>query len=188
VIIVFTGLDGILYGCCLYIAGQFKIVEQKIKNLMDWREDDSKPFTFEENKKIKTKLTDIVEHHNQCIELTKKVSQIYEFIIFTSFISASIAMGLCSLNIIIVKGMGKFIFVCYLIAIVIELYGVCINGSALRDASASVAVAIYNFDWYKGDRQVKYMVLTMLMRSQREVELQIPFCTVSMETFAAVSR
>jgi uncharacterized membrane protein YqjE len=189
VIMVLAGTDGILFGLCLYLAGQFQIVEQKIKNLIvDFNEDDSKPFTFEENRKIKEKLVDIVQHHNQCIDLNEKVSQLFDFVLLTNFTSSSIVMAMCSLNIIVADGMDKLIFGSYLSAATIQMFAFCKNGSTLTDASARVAVAIYNFEWYKCDRQVKYSVLTILMRSQKTTELRVPFCHVSMETFANVSQ
>jgi 7tm Odorant receptor len=184
-IMTLVGIDGTFYGSCLYIAAQFQIVEQKIINLVN---DTKSVASHEENRKIKVKLIDIVRHHNQCMELTEKLSQIYEFIVFNDFTSASIVMGLCSVNIIMTKGMDKLVFVSYLVAAGIEVFGFCKNGSTLTDSSARIATAIYNFEWYKYDRDVKYAVLTMLMRSQKTTELQIPFHSVSMETFADVSQ
>jgi odorant receptor len=178
-----TGIDGTLFESCLYIAGQFQIVEQKVINLLS----ETKPLTLEENRKIKEKLIDIVKHQNQCIKLTKKLSQIYEIIVFNDFTSASIVMGLCSVNIIMNDGMDKQIFVCYLIAAVLQLYGYCKNGSSITESSAKVAVAIYNLEWYKYDKQVKYLVQTILMRSQKTTEMKIPFHSVSMATLAKVS-
>jgi odorant receptor len=179
-----VGVEGILFGSCLYIAGQFQIVEQKIIHLTDFDDDDIE----ERNKKIRKSLIEIVRHHNECIELTEKVSRMYESIIITNFVSISMIMGTCSLNIIIAEGMGKLIFfVSYLIAAVINIFLYCKNGSALEVSSAKIAEVIYNFEWYKCDKQIKYSVLTILMRSQKTTELQVPYFSVSMETFAAVS-
>jgi odorant receptor len=183
VILPLVGIDGILFGFCLYIAGQFQIVEQAIIHLTDFNDDDIE----ERNKKIRKSLIEIVRHHNECIELTKKVSRMYEIIVITNFTLTSLVMGMCSLTIIIAEGMEKLIFISYSVGAVLQIFLFCKNGSTLEGSSAKIAVAIYNFEWYKCDKQIKYLILTILMRSQRTAELQIPFFPVSMETFTRVS-
>jgi 7tm Odorant receptor len=187
VIMTIGGVDGCVYGSCLYIAGQFQIVEQKINDLKDLTLDDSKPLPLDKNRNIKQKLIEIIKHHNQCFDLTVKASRVYEFVVLTQFVSTSVVIAMCSLNIMLSKGPDKLTFASYLLAASIQMFAFCKNGSTLTDSSANVATAIYNFEWYKCDKEVKYLVLTILMRSQKTTELKIPFCSASMATFVRVS-
>jgi odorant receptor len=127
-----TGMESLLIGCCLYISGQFEVVERQIFGL------DCEFFVF------KAKLTEIIKQHNLCINLTGQMVIIFSEIVLTQFISASCVVAMTSFNMLITSGSDRLTYLCYLLAAVVQMYFFCKNGTNLADSVSAPGKSIRN--------------------------------------------
>jgi 7tm Odorant receptor len=120
-----TGMDSLLMGCCIYIAGQFEIVERQISDL------DSNSGG---SKEINSKLIAIVERHIRTITLCDRMVKIFAEIVLTQIISNSLVAAMVSFNMILAVGANRITYVCYFAAIVSQMYFCCRTGTILTNS------------------------------------------------------
>jgi 7tm Odorant receptor len=116
-----SGMDSLVMGCCLYISGQFELVERQIADL-------------KRSPTITSKLIAIINRHNRSIQLTEKMLKIFNHIILTQFISGSLVTGTITFNIIISSGSDRLRYLCYFSVNVIQIFLFCMIGSILTDS------------------------------------------------------
>jgi hypothetical protein len=80
-------------------------------------------------------------------------------------------------------GVNRLTFISFLIAYLSQMFNYAYAGNMMLDASAKVNVAAYDVHWYKCDKDVRRLVLLMMIRSQRLVNVKVPFLEMSLETF-----
>ncbi|GAB0092855.1 Odorant receptor [Sergentomyia squamirostris] len=133
-----VGLDGLFIGLCLYISGQFEIIQSDINNLVD-REiassaNSTEEFTKEQNDLIYRHLRSCVRRQIDTIKLCEDMVDIFKPNVLLHFISAAIVLCLSSINIILSSGLNVFLYINYDAAVITQLFVYSIGGSFISTA------------------------------------------------------
>lgn len=103
----YVGVDGLFMGCCLHLSSHYKIIGQRIAQLREhFVQGGSLKGSPEENKAVQGTLVEIVNRHVEVLDLTKKVSKAFSYIVFIHFFAAAIVIGMTSINFLLVSGSG----------------------------------------------------------------------------------
>ncbi|TMW48526.1 hypothetical protein DOY81_006396 [Sarcophaga bullata] len=102
------------------------------------------------------------------------------------FLSAAIVLCSSILDLMLNSAsLGLLIYIFYSIAALTQLFLYCIGGSYISESSASIAVTLYDIEWYKCDVETRKMILMMLLRSQKATAIVVPFFTPSLSAFSS---
>ncbi|KAG5669908.1 hypothetical protein PVAND_000198 [Polypedilum vanderplanki] len=180
--------DGIILGSCFHLAAQFEIISFKIQKLLFNENDDYEPFTNKQNIKIYHYLIEIINIHNEAIEKCRILSKVLWKNILMQFVSASFIMSVSALMLLQSNDVSMLIYVFYITSYFIMLFNYALCGNTLINASTKIQQTIYEFPWYQCDVKVRKMLLMMIIRSQRPVNLKVPFFEVNLQTFSTILR
>lgn len=89
------GSDGLFIGVSLLVSSQFRIVQQQLENLEV--EESLSEDVPAENKRILTQLKQIVQRHNQAIEMSQEMSSLFVPNVFTCYTIAAVKLGMACL-------------------------------------------------------------------------------------------
>lgn len=99
------GVDGLFVGFCLHLSCHFKVIAMEVMDLDKFiaDPDGTAKCSAAENGQIEKAITAIVERHVEILLLTKKISEIFKFIVFIHFFAAAIVIGMTSINFLLVS-------------------------------------------------------------------------------------
>lgn len=89
------GSDGLFIGVSLLVSSQFRIVQQQLENLEV--EESLSEDVPAENKRILKQLKQIVQRHNQAIEMSQEMSSLFVPNVFTCYTIAAVKLGMACL-------------------------------------------------------------------------------------------
>ena len=145
-------------------------------------------FTKEQNDVLYFKLTEIIEKHNFLIDMCGSISKYLSPNVLIHYLSAAFVTCICCLMILLAEGAEKLIFINYIVASTTQVFIYSIGGTILVDSSTSINFAAYNVHWYKCDSRCRRAILMIIIRSQQQTGVNVPFFDTSLETFGSVNR
>ncbi|KAL7036895.1 hypothetical protein ACKWTF_008984 [Chironomus riparius] len=163
--------------CCtfLILSIEFRIIGQGLKNAINAKELD--------------KLRAIVVRHQELIVIDEEIKKIFSPIFFFAFILGSITIS-SSIFLISTTSSTSSLMSASLNALssIINVFVNCYFGEKLITESESIAISIYDSDWYEiDDKEAKRLIQLVLMRSQKACTLSgYGFVTLSIDSFAIV--
>lgn len=104
------GVDGLFVGFCLHLGAHFSLVKNKVDRLSGLLQDSAVNGTRSgavgtppaRNDSIRKRIIQIVDDHVAIINLTKQISDSFKFIVFVHFVTASLVIGMTSINFLLV--------------------------------------------------------------------------------------
>ncbi|KAG5679706.1 hypothetical protein PVAND_009256 [Polypedilum vanderplanki] len=180
--------EGLVFGFCAHLAAQFDVISLKLQNLIQEPQSLCAKFSIEQNDKFYFKIKDLIFMHNEVIDNCAMMSSVIWQNVLMHFICSSLTICICSLVIMTADGIDRFIFVAYICAYVVQIYNYTLSGSFMIESSLRVKEAAYNFPWYRCDSRVRAQIFLIIIRSQRQINIDVPFFEVSLETFAWIIR
>ncbi|XP_038121708.1 uncharacterized protein LOC6045479 isoform X3 [Culex quinquefasciatus] len=180
------GSDGLFIGVSLLVSSQFRLVQQQLENLEV--EESLSEDVPAENKRILKQLKQIVQRHNQAIEMSQEMSSLFVPNVFTCYTIAAVKLGMACLIMSKADILVRIIFLFGSLGILTEIYIYSFGGTLLMEESENVCHRAYNFSWYRYDREVRQLIQMMMVRAQRPCRVEIPFFEASVVTFGAIIR
>ncbi|KAG5674149.1 hypothetical protein PVAND_004133 [Polypedilum vanderplanki] len=157
----------------LFFASIINIVVMEFDNLsqkfsgIDWNDNEG------ENIGIK-KLKSLVVIHNELMDISTELNAIFTLILFSN-VFASIT-GICIYTFLAVSsGVSKYFWFRYsssIFTMFLQIFTICFYGQRLSESSLNMIEGIYNGVWYKASPKYRKFVLTIMIRSQREMKIR----------------
>ncbi|XP_037815906.1 odorant receptor 49a-like, partial [Lucilia sericata] len=133
-------------------------------------------------------IADLIKRHQILLNIGDGLNSVFGGLLLLMLMS--IAATLCCAGVYtLTQGLGReFIeYVAFLPIVVGQYFLVCYYGQQLIIKSYSVADAAYNHTWYNGSKPYKKSIFIIIMRSQKEVELNaLGFQPICLEAFKMV--
>ncbi|XP_073822080.1 odorant receptor 24a [Musca autumnalis] len=181
-ILSFAGGDGLFMGFCFYISTLLKALQQDLEDVL----------TILQRKlsehDIYKSLSHIIRRHNEIANITYKVSAIMEEMTLCHFITSSIIIATSVIDFLLVSGYGSIVYVVYTCAVLTEIFLYCLGGTAVIESSQELALKAYTSNWYGHSVKIQKMVLLIIVRSQRQLVVKVPFFTPSLPALTAILR
>ncbi|KAG5669907.1 hypothetical protein PVAND_000197 [Polypedilum vanderplanki] len=179
--------EGTVFNSCFHLAAQFEIISHKIKKIAhDDDKNSPEMYSEEKNNRIYDELIKIINMHNEAIEKCAILSRVLWKNIFLLFVCSAFLMCISGLMFLQTNDASIMIYVFYISAYFVLSFNYTYSGNALINASTGIYQTSYNFPWYKCNVKVRRVILFILIRAQKKVNLKVPFFEVDMETFASV--
>lgn len=105
----YVGVDGLFVGFCLHLSSHYKIIAKQVTELdqhFAGQSSGSKEHlkcSPRENETIQAAIINIINRHVEVLNLTKKVSNVFKYIVFVHFFAAAIVIGMTSINFLLVS-------------------------------------------------------------------------------------
>ncbi|KNC33831.1 putative odorant receptor 49a [Lucilia cuprina] len=147
---------------------------------------------YEPNEKAYVKdqefIADLVKRHQILLNIGDGLNSVFGGLLLLMLMS--IAATLCCAGVYtLTQDLGReFIeYVAFLPIVIGQYFLICYYGQQLIIKSHSVADAAYNHSWYNGSKPYKKSIFIIIMRSQKEVELNaLGFQPICLEAFKMV--
>ncbi|KAL7041062.1 hypothetical protein ACKWTF_000609 [Chironomus riparius] len=167
-----------LFLCAMFIvlAIEFKIIGQNIKNAI--------------NEKSFVNLRNILIRHQELIDIAAEIKSIFSFIFFYTFIQGAITISSSTFQLIATSSTTNFLYSSfYATSAFVVVFMYCYFGEKLITQSESIALSIYDSNWYEiDDIEMKKLLLLIIVRSQKGCTLSgYGFVTLSIDTYSLVS-
>ncbi|XP_055678124.1 odorant receptor 22c [Lutzomyia longipalpis] len=190
-----VGLDGLFVGLCLHISGQFQIIQANINTLVDreiapllTQSSTDDEFTKEQNEVIYRRLRSYVRRQIVTISLCEEMVEIFKPSVLMHFISAAFVICFSSVNLILSSGITVFLYANYIGAATTQLFLYSIGGTSISTSSSEICNSAYFFEWHKSNKDVRRLLLMLMMRAQKESGVFVPFFQACLPTFATILR
>ncbi|KAM7351549.1 odorant receptor 24a-like [Cochliomyia hominivorax] len=186
-VLAFVGADGLFLGFCLYYAGLLKCIQEDLQNiLIDI--DDKTNTRYNTEEKVILALENIIERHNEVADLTDRFSLIMVEITLSQFITSSIIIATSVVDLLLFSGYGAIVYVVYTCAVFTEIFLYCLGGNMIMESSEDLATVAYSTQWYTHSIKVQKMIMLIMLRSQRNIVIKVPFFAPSLPALAAILR
>ncbi|KAM7353700.1 odorant receptor 24a [Cochliomyia hominivorax] len=186
-VLAFVGADGLFLGFCLYYATLLKSIQEDLQNILtDF--DDAANIKYNTEEKVILALENIIERHNEVADLTDKFSLIMVEITLSHFITSSIIIATSVVDLLLFSGYGVIVYVVYTCAVLTEIFLYCLGGNTVMECSEELATKAYSSQWYTQSVKVQKMVLLIMVRSQRNIVIKVPFFAPSLPALTAILR
>ncbi|KAG5334342.1 OR49B protein, partial [Acromyrmex charruanus] len=193
--ICFCCFDNLLGLLNLHTAGQFKILQHRLKSiLMRVERTDTVRLLIEKQKqKVYEKLRECVILHHELIWYSEKMEQIFMYSTLCQLLVSGIMLCVAGFQVFLARGtlIRRLIFIAHTNGCFVQLFVVTLTATDLMNESRAVGDAAYNANWqvlsHEENRGVRTAVLMIMIRSARACSISAGgFFPVSLETFMAV--
>uniref|UniRef100_T1GQC4 Odorant receptor n=1 Tax=Megaselia scalaris TaxID=36166 RepID=T1GQC4_MEGSC len=145
--------------------------------------------SYDQNTNLIRELSKIIQSHNDLITLTQDFAHLFTIIILGHFVTSGFVLCVSCLNFILVESyLLKAIYLFYNAVVITQLFIFCSGGASIVDTSTEFAETAYFTEWYKCDIRVRKFIWLIIMRSQKPIELDVPFFAPSLPLFTAICR
>ena len=179
-LIFFLGAEATLYALITLISMEFDILKTNLTNIK----------TFPKQEKMQ-ELHNLINHHNNLLEICDKLQDIYSFTFLMSFVTSSMIMCLIAFILSLPgSNFNSYLFyVPYLASSLGQVLLLCMFGQKLMDSSESVTEGVFYCGWEEfDDITLKKHFILVIMRAQRIKRMTtMGFADISLETFTTVS-
>ncbi|XP_005178484.1 odorant receptor 10a [Musca domestica] len=184
-IFTFGGSDALYFEYCTHIATLLKMLQTDVKLL--FRKFEGKlTLTPTEAAYVEEQLILIIKRHNVIIEMTDFFRKRYSIITLAHFVSASMVIGASIFEMLTYTGFGRFIYLGYTVAALSQLAVYCYGGTLVAENSIYLATVVFKCNWYICDPKLRRIILMIICRSQKSLNMSVPFFSPSMSTFASI--
>ncbi|KAM7361099.1 odorant receptor 85f [Cochliomyia hominivorax] len=163
----------------LQLCMHFKYVSKTLENYEPNDQDFQKDQYFIET---------LIQKHQILLNIGNTLNMVFGYPILLLLISTAGTL-VCAGVYVLTQGLGReFIeYVAFLPTAIGQYYVICHYGQQLIIKSQGVGEAAYNHSWYNGSKSYKKSIFIILMRSQKEVELNaLGFQPICLEAFKMV--
>jgi odorant receptor len=170
------GSDLIFYSFMTLLSMQFDILAMKFQQLST--KDDLKKFV------------ELMEIHENLLELVKKLERIFAPSILLNFLASSVLICLVGYRVSIDFNLEVFMKSSLMLTVaLLQIFSLCHYGNKLTTAAENVSMAAYNSDWVNDDnRKMKTILVMVMQRSQKKTALTaFKFKVLNLEAFTVVS-
>ncbi|XP_063709112.1 odorant receptor 22c-like [Culicoides brevitarsis] len=186
-----SGIDNLFMDIYLHVAALMNILAEDLKSmekrfLINYKLDSVSKFTKEQNTKFYHEIKRLVKKHQFYLEFCKRVETFFSEIILVHFVSSSFILCMSLMDLLLAPGLIKITYISYIIAATTQVFIYSYAGGQLEEACNNIEVATYGISWYRMDSRNKKLLMKLLMRSQRTVQIKAPFVTASLATFEAI--
>ncbi|XP_015183883.1 PREDICTED: odorant receptor 30a-like [Polistes dominula] len=186
----FTSFDNFLCLLSIHAAGQFKILQYKLKNIFDW---DLMDFSKQSVSINYDKLVDCVKRHNELINYVKKLERIFSYTMMCQLLISSILLCVAGFQVFLSQGtlIRRTIFIAHINAGFFQLVIITMTANEILIASQAVSDGAYASNWPslppKNLTKIKTSLIMIMIRSRKPCCITAGgFFPVSLETFTAV--
>ncbi|KYN34223.1 Odorant receptor 49b [Trachymyrmex septentrionalis] len=193
--ICFCCFDNLLGLLNLHTAGQFKILQHRLRSILMRVERTGTVRLFNEKQKQKVyeKLRECIILHHELIWYSEKMEQIFMYSTLCQLLVSGIMLCVAGFQVFLARGtlIRRLIFIAHTNGCFVQLFVVTLTATDLINESRAVGDAAYNANWqvlsHEENRGVRTAVLMIIMRSARACSISAGgFFPVSLETFMAV--
>nr|UZH23391.1 odorant receptor 24a [Anastrepha ludens] len=181
-----TGADCFFLCFCFYFGTLLKALQYDLQELLD--DVDSEGSKNYAECEIEESLKHIVARHNEIIDLLKKFSTLMSGLTLGHFVTSSVIIGTCVVDMLLFSDYGIFVYVVHTMTVFSELFLYCLGGTVVIECSSQIATTIYCTKWYTHNLRVQKMVLLIMIRSQRSLVVKVPFFALSLPTLTSILR
>ncbi|KYM78584.1 Odorant receptor 49b [Atta colombica] len=189
--ICFCCFDNLLGLLNLHTAGQFKILQHRLRSILMRVERIGSVRLFNEKQKQKVyeKLRECVILHHELIWYSEKMEQIFMYSTLCQLLVSGIMLCVAGFQVFLARGtlIRRLIFIAHTNGCFVQLFVVTLTATDLMNESRAVGDAAYNANWqvlsHEENRGVRTAVLMIMMRSARACSISAGgFFPVSLET------
>ncbi|KAL7025575.1 hypothetical protein ACKWTF_013540 [Chironomus riparius] len=174
-IIAFLSVDLLYFGLMIVVSMEFDILSQ-IMSEIDPQED---------QKAAVKKMKELVEIHQELIEITEIIEDIFSFILFANIFG--MIYLICGTAFLSVSGISQYLLIKYFLTFITSSWNgfiQCYFGERLIRSSLSVSEGAYSCNWYDGSKEFKQLVCTVIVRSQKHQRIvAFKYVEVSLKTY-----
>ncbi|KAG5312257.1 OR49B protein, partial [Acromyrmex insinuator] len=194
--ICFCCFDNLLGLLNLHTAGQFKILQHRLKSILMRveRTDTVKLLIEKQKQKVYEKLRECVILHHELIWYSEKMEQIFMYSTLCQLLVSGIMLCVAGFQVFLARGtlIRRLIFIAHTNGCFVQLFVVTLTATDLMNESRAVGDAAYNANWqvlsHEENRGVRTAVLMIMIRSAHACSISAGgFFPVSLETFMAVN-
>ncbi|XP_071643302.1 odorant receptor 4-like isoform X2 [Temnothorax longispinosus] len=146
------------------------------------------------NESFFTGMAKIIRKHQSIINLSEKIENLYSYIALLQFTSNTVMI--CSLGFLIVTAIGspdaseKIVRSLLFYAVTnLEAFIFCFAGEYLSNKSKAIGNAAYNSAWYDMKAKDSRVLLFIILRSQRQLQLTAgKMAVLSLEYFTTIMK
>ncbi|XP_030387815.1 odorant receptor 24a-like [Scaptodrosophila lebanonensis] len=184
----FAGADGLFVGFCIYLSVLIKSLRDDVCETLAVKSDS--PPTLQEELQVVRKLEQLIDRHNELAELTALLSRVLAVITLGHFVTSSLIICASVLGILLFSGtlVGTLAYVVYCICVSAEIFLYCLGGNFFVEGCSELARDVFDSAWYAHSIRVQKMTLLIILRAQRQLQIQIPFFSPSLETLTSILR
>ncbi|XP_067633448.1 odorant receptor 10a [Eurosta solidaginis] len=184
-IFMYGGCDAFYFEFCSNISALLKLLQEDLKSMLNIG-DDKLTLTKAEAEILEWRLERFINRHNAIIDLTRYFQQRYSIITLAHFVSAGIVIGASIFDLMMFTGFGIVIYIGYTLAVLGQLFIYCYGGSMVSESSVRLATVAFGCNWYACNPKLRRYILMIISRSQRPINLSVPFFSPSLPTFASI--
>lgn len=192
---VLLGVDWHAYNCLIFLLAAGSLLYALISVIsMEFEilKTDMKNFKLIVKHERAEKLTELINRHNQLLDISDKLQKIYSFSFLFSFGISSLIMCFVAFrlstanNDLTIYGF----YVPYLLMMTGQIMLLCLFGQKLINTSEAVAEGIYFCGWEDfADVSLKKQFILIMMRAQKAKKLTaMSFADISLRSLTTVSR
>ena len=137
------------------------------------------------------KMKDLINRHNNLLEIIEKLKLIFEPSCLFSFVLSSVIMCIVSFVFLTIMDdlLSCMFYVVYIVLAGSQIWLLCYFGQKLLNSSVGVANQIYECEWTElDDNDFKKQIIVIIARAQRpEILTAMGFADISLETFTTVN-
>ncbi|XP_018395951.1 PREDICTED: uncharacterized protein LOC108774355 [Cyphomyrmex costatus] len=192
--ICFCCFDNLLGLINLHTAGQFKILQHRLKTILKKVEqtDTIRSLDEKQKQKVYEKLKECVILHHKLIWYSEKMEQIFMYPTLCQLLVSGVMLCVAGFQVFLGQGtlVRRLIFIAHTNGCFIQLFVVTLTATDLMNESRAVGDAAYNTNWqvlsYEENRGIRKAILMIMTRSVRACSISAGgFFPVSLETFMA---
>ncbi|XP_055848781.1 odorant receptor 10a-like [Episyrphus balteatus] len=179
-----SGVEGTFLSFCMYISVSYECLQEDFKmTVKSHTLNNIKPMN---NDVLYNDLTKLIRRQQNIIEIFKRFNQVYKFMVFFHFVFASITLGIVLVNLLLISGISKLIYLSYALGAGNQLFTYCYGVESVNKNCFKLTEVLYFSDWYKCNKKVKHLILFVLIKSQEGSALKVPFFSPSLKLFASI--
>lgn len=192
-----TGIGTIFFGLCFHISAQFEILTQqlitinrnlheKITSAQQSTTSADRKLSKEQNSQLNDELKIFIHMHNETTELCELISRTFTPIILFHFLVSAFLICVSCLMPFIAADAEKMSFLGFAISGFVDIFLHSYSGHCIIKASTRIKDEAYEINWYDCDIRNQKLILMIMKRAQKASAINIPFVTLSLETFVKV--
>ncbi|XP_066581973.1 uncharacterized protein [Prorops nasuta] len=194
--------DNFLYIINIHLACQFKILQNNLLKICDWRNYAKKDFEEKEDEedclkitaKIYDRMKNCIRKHQNLIKYSDEVEKIFNLLIMGQVLLLSIVICLVGFQAFLADGptARRAIFIVHIIGTIPQLYAFTSTCNDVMQTSNDIAMAAFFSGWYnlpmnKAGRILRKDISMIIMRARRPCVLTAAkFFPVSLATYTKV--
>ncbi|XP_070526360.1 odorant receptor Or2-like [Cardiocondyla obscurior] len=189
--VCFCCFDNLLGLLNLHTAGQFKILQRRLKSILKSAKETDVIKT--RSQRVYKKLRECVLMHHELIWYSEKMEQVFKYTTLCQLLVSSVMLCVAGFQVFLARGtfVRRLIFIAHTNGCFNQLFVVTLTSNDLMVESRAVGDAAYNANWqtmsHKENKGVRKAILMIMMRSTHACSISAGgFFPVSLETFMAV--